>query len=78
MCLMGAHQQKNSHQHKLQQNVYIMYENLFSTTKIIFFDFHGVGPGLSKENGLLRKIPITCVAVIPPREKWHNRIWPSI
>ena len=38
---MGAHQQKYLHQHKLQQNADIMYENLFSTTKINFSDFHG-------------------------------------
>ena len=41
MCLMGAHQQKFLHQHKLQQNADIMYENLFPTTKMNFCDFHG-------------------------------------
>ena len=55
MCLMGAHQQKFLHQHKLQQNANIMYENLFSTTKINFSDFHGGGSWLPKENSHLKK-----------------------
>ena len=55
---MGAHQQKFLHQHKLQKNANIMYENLFPTTKINFLDFHGGGAGISKETGLLKKIPM--------------------
>ena len=43
MCLMGAHQQKFLHQHELQQNANIMYENLFHTTKINFSDFQRGG-----------------------------------
>ena len=58
MCLMGAHQQKFLHHHKLEQNANIMYENLFPTTKINFSDFHGGGLRSPKENGHLKKIPI--------------------
>ena len=55
MCLMGAHQQKYLQQHKLQENVDIMYENLFPTTKINFSDFHGGGLSSPKEKGHLKK-----------------------
>ena len=40
---MGAHQQKLLHQHELQENADVMYENLFPTTKINFSDFDGGG-----------------------------------
>ncbi len=64
MCIMGAHQQKFLQQHKLQLNADIMYENIFSTTKINFSEFH---KGLQDPKGkwTIKKNPYSKFRICP-------------
>ena len=70
MCLMGAHQQKFLHQHELQQNANIMYENLFPTTKINFADFDGGVPAHQRKIVTEKKSP--GIALPPIQASWST------